>query len=373
VPRALGARATVSHVTAGGRGLSARLVNPTTLVVPVRLAAGKRIDVSMRWRLTLPRRGGDRVWSSHDGVRLGSFFPILAWEPGRGWALDPPPRMPAESSTSPTADFDLRIAAPAGLTVLATGMRVGPGRWVARAVRDVAVAAGRFTVVRRTVRSPGRVRVSVAVRRDGPVATTGSPFARSGTPQQYLDRAARALRVLSRLYGTYPWPALTAVVERDLSPTGGIEYPTVVFLGHRSLLTAVAHETAHQWFYSLVGNDQGRDPWLDEGVATWAQTQVDPASLPYFTARPVPADARNRVGAPIVYWNLHRRSYAAGVYAQGVRALAALGAAARVNCGLRRYVARHAYGIATQAELVHELNAVIPGSATTLRRFGVRA
>jgi aminopeptidase N len=258
------------------------------------------------------------------------------------------------------------------LRVLASGEQVGKGHWVATAVRDVALAAGRFAVVSRTVRATRPVRVTVAVRASGRVPPTTSPFARSGTPLQYLERAARALEVLARLYGPYPWPAFTAVVDRDIAATSGIEYPTLVFLGYRSLLTAVAHETAHQWFYSLVGNDQGRDPWLDEGVATWAQTQVDPAARPYFVNRALPADARNRLGAPIAYWNAHRRSYAAGVYAQGVQALASLGPMARVNCALRRYVERHAYGIATQRDLATQFGAAIPGSRARLQRFGVR-
>jgi aminopeptidase N len=31
----------------------------------------------------------------------------------------------------------------------------------------------------------------------------------------------------------------------------------------------VAHEVGHQWFYSLVGNDEVHDPWLDEALATY--------------------------------------------------------------------------------------------------------
>ncbi len=32
----------------------------------------------------------------------------------------------------------------------------------------------------------------------------------------------------------------------------------------------VVHEAAHEWFYSLVGNDQVKDPWLDESLAQYA-------------------------------------------------------------------------------------------------------
>ena len=39
----------------------------------------------------------------------------------------------------------------------------------------------------------------------------------------------------------------------------------MIFLGENGIARATTHEVAHQWFYSLVGNDQGRDPVLDGG------------------------------------------------------------------------------------------------------------
>jgi Peptidase family M1 domain len=376
VLRREGAKLTVRAVTAAGRRRRVHLTSPTTLVVALgrKLAVGVPVPATVRWTLRLPRGRPDRIDSARHSVRLGSFYPLLAWEPGRGWVLDTPPRMPAESSTSPTADFDVRVSAPKGLRVLATGTRVSRGRWQAHAVRDFALAAGRFTVASRTIRVPNPVRVTVALqaRGAGAVPRTSSPFARAGTARQYLARAAYAVQKLSQLYGPYPWPSFTAVVERDVYPTGGIEYPNLVFLGYRSLLTAVAHETAHQWFYSLVGNNQGRDPWLDEGLATWAQAQVEPGSRAYLRSRRIPAVARKRLGQPIAFWNRHRSAYSAGVYAQGFQALSALGSAARVNCGLQLYVARRAYEIATQPELLQDLDAVIPGAARALRARGAR-
>jgi aminopeptidase N len=32
----------------------------------------------------------------------------------------------------------------------------------------------------------------------------------------------------------------------------------------------IAHETAHQWWYSLVGSDQALHPWMDEALAQYA-------------------------------------------------------------------------------------------------------
>ena len=370
-----GTRLTASDVHSSRGPLTLTRPDPTTLVARPRtpLAAGQAIVVTLRWRLRLPYQTRDRNDAAPQSVRLGSFFPILAWEPGHGWARDPAPRNLAESAMSPIADFDLRITAPTELRIFASGVERGRGHWVARAVRDVAVTAGHFRVVSRTVSVPQPVRLTVALQNagGGPIPDLSRPFAQRGSAEQYLSTGAAALRTLARLYGPYPWPSLTAVVERDASPTGGIEYPTLVYLGYESLVTAVAHEFAHQWFYSLVGNDQGRDPWLDEGLASWAQTEVDPGAKSYFLNAPLTRGAKHHLGASMSYWNQHLADYRVGVYAQGVQALAALGPSADVDCGLRNYVARNAYGIATQADLIRDVSAQIPAAKRILNSFGV--
>ena len=35
-----------------------------------------------------------------------------------------------------------------------------------------------------------------------------------------------------------------------------------------------AHETAHQWFYGIVGNDQAKEPFADEAAADFAARYV---------------------------------------------------------------------------------------------------
>jgi aminopeptidase N len=37
--------------------------------------------------------------------------------------------------------------------------------------------------------------------------------------------------------------------------------------------STVAHEVGHQWFYSLVGDDQLDDPWLDESLTQFVTLQ----------------------------------------------------------------------------------------------------
>jgi Peptidase family M1 domain len=351
-----GARLTVgTPVTDAGRRLPARRHDPTTLTLRTPLRAGQSITVRLPWHLRVPRTGTDRIARFRNGVRLGSFFPILPWDPRRGWVTDPPARILAETSTSPVSDFDVRVTAPAGARVLASGSEVGPGHWHATAVRDFALAAGRFKVVTGRARAPNPVTVRVAVAGGAQV------------PRDVLALTVRTLHKLARRYGPYPWSSYTVVATPDLGAEG-IEYPTLVYIGAASIVTLlVQHESAHQWFYSLVGNDQAHDPWLDEALATWSQIRLSGGSV--FDYRAVgPA---HHVGAPVSFFGTNTVEYFRQVYGGGVAALASLRADAKVDCALKLYAARAAFRIAQPRDLLDALDRVIPGASDRLRRFGI--
>ena len=328
--------------------------DPTTLIVRLSpsVPAGRTVTASLPWKLTLPGATNDRISRSGDTVRLGSFFPILAWEPGLGWGTAPPTTNFAETSVAPTADFDVAVSTPAGLQVLATGVRTPAGRWQALAVRDFGLSVGRFRVVEGRA---GTTAVAVGV-------DTGLP----DDPRSYLGTVVRALDEFSRRFGPYPWPSFSLAITPRLS--GGIEYPMHVLQGPGTQGRTTPHEVAHQWFYGLVGNHQGRDPWLDEGLATFAEARFL-GNLADIRARAIPPDAAGRTGAPMTYWN-GRSSYYRGVYVQGAQALAALGDPALVECGLRHFVARHAHRVATPDHLVAALRTVFPEARAVLARFG---
>jgi hypothetical protein len=353
----VGAHLTVSGVHAGA-ATSVTRPDPTTLVVSKPVGAGQQAVVSMSWRLVLPRPTGLRIKGGDRSVRLGSFFPLLAWD-GSDWARDPPTTLPAaEAWTTPTADFDVRVTQPPGLRILASGRRVGPGKWRARAVRDFTLAAGRFDVVTGTVRVPAPVLVAVGVEK----------AAGGRRPQAFLRSAIASLRRYSALYGPYPWRTYTMVGMADLPKiAGGLEYPTLVYQPATSENTA--HETAHQWFYSLVGNDQARDPWLDEGLATWAEAAVN--GVPPFPDATIPPEAANRIGQAMSFWDrLGEQRYFLGAYLQSYRALLSLGPRSQVDCALRRYVRDQAFRVAQPRDLLLALQAFFPDAERRLEDFG---
>jgi hypothetical protein len=354
-----GMRLDVGRPSSPDGHIRAERTDATTLVIHTeRFTSGGNIHVYLPWRLRVPAARLDRISRFRGGVRLGSFFPILSWDPRRGWVTDPVSRILGESSTTPAADFEVRMHVPRGTTALVSGAPAGKGRWRADAVRDVAVAVAPFRIVTAMAHVPDAVQVRVGIPRG--TAANGRMFARI---------AVSALERLSRKYGPYRWPRYTLVDAPDLAG-GGIEYPTLSFIGGSSYLQAVVdHETAHQWFYSLVGNDQARDPWLDETLATWAQQRLDGLIRP--TPRGLPAGARRHVGEPMSYWARFPRAYFWGAYEEGANALRSLNDDDAVDCALHAYAARQAYGIAQPGDLLDELNRVIPGAEDRLRAWGI--
>ncbi len=94
----------------------------------------------------------------------------------------------------------------------------------------------------------------------------------------------RALTRLEASYGEYPYPNLTVVhPPSTAAPACGMEYPTLIttgggwyspLLGLKEIETVTVHELAHQWFYGVVASNEHRWPFLDEGLASFAEMRI---------------------------------------------------------------------------------------------------
>lgn len=200
--------------------------------------------------------------------------------------------------------------------------------------------------------------------------TVGVAAGVSADPAAYLAKEIRVLEDFGNRFGPYPWPELTLAITPGLS--GGIEYPGHIMQGPDTIGRTTSHEVGHMWFYGLVGNNQGRDPWLDEGVASWAEAMYE-NSLGTFRSTSMPAAARGHVNEPMTYWEPRQGDYYRGVYVQGVQALNAAGQAGLVDSALRHYVARNAHRIARPADLLAALELVLPGASARMAPYGAHA
>jgi hypothetical protein len=83
---------------------------------------------------------------------------------------------------------------------------------------------------------------------------------------EYMERA---IRDYSTWLGDYPYKSATAV---DVIYAAGsdMEYPMITAIGDvpnaYQLDGVLAHELGHNWFYGILGSDERRHPWQDEGI-----------------------------------------------------------------------------------------------------------
>lgn len=343
-PASVGSSITVTSVTEAERPRPVNQPDPTTAVVSLdqTVEAGEEVQLRLEWTLQVNGPVNDRISRQGESLRLGSFVPLLAWQPGVGWATEPPTSGFAEATTSPTADWRYRVAVPDDFGVVGSGVRGDDGVFRADLVRDIAVAVGRFTTATATAMAPHPVGVTVSVH-DG-----------IDDPDRYLGQVVGQLEDLAARYGPYPWPTYALSLTSELS--GGIEFPMHVLQGPDTSGRTTPHEVAHMWFYGLVGNNQALHPYLDEGLATYVEGRLL-GTLDEMARRSIPADGRGRAGDPMTYWEGRSSSYYTSVYVQPAAALARLDAAL-VDCALARYVAQNAHRIAAPDDLAQAFDEV---------------
>ena len=312
----------------------------TIWIVPGTFPAGQPVEARLEFRVTVPAGINDRVSTAGPAVRLGSVIPILSWIRGDGWQTSPATNLNAETAASEVADWDVTVTAPPGYTTLASGQETTPGRFEARAIRDWAATIAPMRLGQAPAQG-GKTTIVVGVAQGA-----------AGDPNALAARHAKALDDLAAHFGEYPYPRLTIGVTAGL--TGGIEFPTHIFLGSGVATVHLVHEVAHQWFYGLAGNDQFRDPWLDESFATYGQSRVD-GQLVYQRSRAIPAYGRGHLGESMAYWGRADGStYYLSVYVGGTQALAKLGdrlgGYGALDCAIRRYVHDRAYTVSRPSD-----------------------
>lgn len=351
--------------------------SPGALVVlplPQCVAAETPVRAELAFTLRLGVDADERLGVSPSTATawFGSGFPLLTWVRGEGWTRDPEVAIYGESTTS--EDFRLAaldVTVPSGLAVAGTGVAAGispgptPGttahRFTADAVRDVAVAVGRYRVTERTL--AGGVRLHLF--------TPGS-----GTrvaPEIWADELDRGLRETTGLLGAYPYQDLWVAVAPG--QTDGTEFPSALQFGDvsRATLRPLAlHELAHQWFYAAVSNNQSRDPWIDEAFATWTEVTIMGRERGA-TLASVPPSVAGGLGRSMTQWSGSGfERYVSGVYTQGAAALTEARRQAgpeRFDVAVRAYLAANAHRV-VRVDDVSRAFADVPEVLDTLRRAG---
>ncbi|RME44161.1 MAG: M1 family peptidase, partial [Caldilineae bacterium] len=276
-PNLLGGKATVTNLTVNRQPAEpAFRLQESEMIVPLAspLAVGESVVIGMDFAVDVPTTAGSNYasFATLDGIAaLAHFYPLIAVFDDEGWNAEIPPTY-GDVVYADSSFYRVRVAAPAEVVLVASGVEAESRReggtqtvtYAAGPVRDFYLAA-----------SPRYTRHSQTVGQT--TLHSYAPDSVAASAEQALDYAADALRTFDARFGDYPFTELDLIATPTLA--GGIEYPGVVVVAlalyeRRGdfFETATAHEVAHQWFYSVVGNDQVDDPWLDESLvqyATW--------------------------------------------------------------------------------------------------------
>lgn len=290
------------------------------VLLPQPLASGDSLEIEIEWAFKVPQRGasGRMGWSEDNLFHIAYWYPQMAvFDDVVGWQVD---QFVGEAEFyDGFGSYDLSVEAPEGWVVTATGELTnaeqvlpapvleryrearasddvvhvlteddfGPGTATLRAdsgyltwefhsdtVRDVA-----FSVLRESLWDAARTPVG---DRDGDGDidhTLINSFYRAEAPlwREQWRYAQHSIDFLSRWTGyPYPWPHMTSVEGGGIIG-GGMEFPMMTLIGSynssqasdTSLYGVTAHELAHMWFPMIVGVDERRRAWMDEGTTTF--------------------------------------------------------------------------------------------------------
>ncbi len=319
----------------------------------------------MRCTLTIPACA-HRFGYSGDTWQFGNALPILAvyqdgaWRADEYWPIGDP-------FVSECANYTVSILAPSAYRCGASGRveqssaQNGQVRFSiqASAVRDFAFAlSSEWQCAQKKIN--GAVITGYAPTREG--------------ARRAADYTASALQVFSRLYGDYAYEQLT-ICAVDF-PIGGMEYPGLILAEGTYFLDSwkdtlellLVHETAHQWFYALVGSDQVFSAWQDEALCEYALLRYTlerygRTAYENLVIVRVNAPMQERIiqpltpGSPITYFS-SLIDYSTVVYGRGAAFLLGVEEmTGQLDAFLRAYCDQFAFQLVSRTQFSDALNA----------------
>lgn len=335
----------------------------TVLEIPVdTLAPGEEGKLYIRCVVQLPNCAY-RTGYAGDTWMLGNVLPILSVYENGAWRQDPYTPI-GEPFYAECANFSLTLHLPEGYVPVCSVplAETESGVWQGKglALRDVGLCV-----------SPGYKKATFLAGN-----TKIAAYARDKKgAEAALSFAVNALETYESLYGEYPYP-LFSVCSAAFAP-GAMEYSCMAMVDEAyfaenqrdTLELILAHETAHQWFYSLVGSDSVNQPWQDEALCEYAALRYVEkryGQSAFNTLRYYRADApmMERVpggltpATPIDSFS-SLMDYRTIVYGRGASMMLALDmfVPGGMDAFLKAYVQEYSFGIAGRESFENSLNA----------------
>ena len=273
----------VTEVKLGGKRIEYKIKNAVlTVNFPVPLMPGSILKLDLLFAGSLPEAcfGSAALSSNGDTFFMGGFYPeIIPHQENGSWrTIDP--QIHGDPPENPLAIYSVVLTAPKGLEIASSGLlqksKIDGNQqeylMVSGPVRDF-IVAGSFKWNKISIEKKGITVNSFYPEKSVLQAVKGAYTA--------LD----ALSIFSKKFGNYPYYEIDLVGQKFESRRLGMEYPGVLVVldgaydpdgKHWGYSTdfmmefVTAEETAHQWFYNMVGNNTFEEPWIDETFTHYA-------------------------------------------------------------------------------------------------------
>jgi hypothetical protein len=269
------------------------------VALPMPLPPGSTATLALDYGFNIPDHGADRMGRDGTLYELAQWYPrMCVYDDVHGWNTTQ--YLGQGEFYLEYGDFDYEVTLPAGYIVAGTGTLQNPLNVLTATQRARLAAAVRSDSITRIITEQDLANGAARPRKDGTltwrfraenvrdVAWAASPeylwdvsgwkgilaqaYYRPEAKELWQD-AADMSRYSIQEYSTrwfhYPYPQISAVE----GPVSGMEYPMVAMEARdetkEGLYSVITHEIGHMWYPMIVGSDERRYAWMDEGFNTF--------------------------------------------------------------------------------------------------------
>lgn len=264
----------ILSITSKGKKMDYLIAGAADIILKVNLEKPlkpmEKAEFTIDFKVVIPP-AEERFGYSTDIFNLGNWYPVAAVCEESGWKIYPYYPI-GDPFYSDIANYTVKITAPREYIIAASGDLVKEETsqdkktvtFQAKAMRDFAwVTSKKFKIEEEIV--------------DGITVKSYHLEDHDVMNKVAVSAAVKSIKIFNEVFGKYPYNTYS-VVETQF-PTA-MEYPGLVFVNRQCYLPKarseilenyVVHETAHQWWFSAVGNDQIAEAWLDESFAVYSE------------------------------------------------------------------------------------------------------
>lgn len=227
------------------------------------LFPNENIEINLSYVVTLANVN-HRLGYGDNAVNFGNFYPILCvYDDGfvkNSFASNGDPFY------SDIANYNVQITFPSNYTLATSGEVLRSTNENSKTTTEIKgeklrdfcfVLSTKFVVISKTIND---VNVNYYYYDDE-------------NAEEYLTLACEVIEEFSSSFGDYPYKNVNVVKTNFCF--GGMEYPNLVYISDEiadaeTYRYVIVHELAHQWWYSLVGNNEYEEAWLDESLTEYS-------------------------------------------------------------------------------------------------------